>query len=90
MLRSPNANVMHRQSGMKGLIHLLDEGIDMLLTITKITSLDEVLELSGAETTSWVGEFEWPEEVAHLFEVGADGVNLVNKIFHADNAVFSK
>jgi len=72
------------------LVHLLDESIDVLLSVTKITTLDEVLELSGTETTSRVGQLEWPEEVAGLLEVGSDGEDLVNQIFHADNTVLAK
>jgi len=43
--------------------------------------------LPGAEATSRVGELEGPEEVASLLEVGADGVDLVDQVFHADDAV---
>lgn len=57
-----------------------------MLTVTKITSLDEVLELPGAETTSWVRELEGPEEVGGLLEVGADSVDLVDKILDGHNA----
>lgn len=62
----------------------------MVLTVTKITTLDEVLELSGAESTSGVGELEGPQEVGGLLEVGANGEDLVNKILHADNAVLAE
>ena len=37
------------------LIHLLDEGIDVLLSITKVTTLNVMLELSWSEATSRVG-----------------------------------
>jgi hypothetical protein len=36
------------------LVHLLDKSIDVLLPVSKITSLDEVLELPCSEATSWV------------------------------------
>ena len=72
------------------LIHLPDELVDVLLTVTQVTTLDEVLELAGAETTVGVGELEGPQEVGGLFEVGADGVNLVDQILHADNAVLAE
>jgi hypothetical protein len=68
------------------LVHLADEGVDVLLTVTSVTALDVVLELAGAEATSGVGELEGPEEVVGLLEVGADGVDLVDEILHADNA----
>ena len=43
-------------------------------------------ELSLVEATSWIRQLEWPEEVAGLLEVGADGEDLVNQVLHADNA----
>lgn len=49
-----------------------------------------MLELAGAETASRVGKLEWPQEVASLLEVGANGINLVDQIFHADNTKFAK
>ena len=47
-------------------------------------------EFSGAETSSWVAELEGPQEVGGLLEVGADGVDLVDQILHADNAVLAE
>lgn len=58
----------------------------MVLTVAKVTTLDEVLELPGAEATSGVGQLEGPEEVAGLLEVGANGVDLVDQVLNADNA----
>lgn len=58
----------------------------MVLTVAKVTTLDEVLELPGTETTSGVGQLEGPEEVGGLLEVGANGVDLVDQVLNADNA----
>lgn len=58
----------------------------MVLTVAKVTTLDEVLELPGTEATSGVGQLEGPEEVAGLLEVGANGVDLVDQVLNADNA----
>ena len=33
------------------LVHLFDQGIDVLLPVTKVTTLNEVLELSAVEST---------------------------------------
>jgi hypothetical protein len=49
-----------------------------------------VLDLAGVEATSGVGELEGPEEVVGLLEVGADGVDLVDQVLHADNAVLAE
>lgn len=45
-----------------------------------------MLELPWAEATGGRGQLEWPEEVAGLLEVGADGVDLVDEVLDADNA----
>lgn len=81
---------IHRLLEKNGLVHLADETVDGLLTVAKVTTLDEVLELAGAETTSGVGELEGPQEVGDLLEVGADRVDLVDKVLHADNAVLAE
>lgn len=70
----------------RNLVHLANESVDVLLTVTGVTTLDVVLELASAETTSGVGQLEGPEEVVGLLEVGANSVNLVDEILHADNA----
>ena len=72
------------------LVHLADESVDVLLTVTSVTTLDEVLDLAGVEATVGVGELEGPEEVVGLLEVGADGVDLVDQVFHADNAILAE
>lgn len=72
------------------LVHLANESVDVLLTVAKITTLDEVLELARTEATSRVGELEGPQEVGGLLEVGADGIDLVNEILHADDAVLAE
>ena len=68
------------------LVHLADETVDVLLTVTSVTTLDVVLELASTETTGRVGQLEGPEEVVGLLEVGTNGVDLVDQILHADNA----
>jgi len=71
---------------LQHLVHLLDQSVDVLLSVTKVTTLNKVLELASSETTSWVAELEWPQEVRCLLEVGSDSVDLVDQVFHADNA----
>jgi hypothetical protein len=65
------------------LVHLPDELVDELLAVTKVTTLDEVLELAGTETASGGRELEGPEEVGDGLEVGADGVDLVDDVLNA-------
>lgn len=49
-----------------------------------------MLDLAGVEATSGVGELEGPEEVVDLLEVGTDGIDLVDQVLHADNAVLAE
>lgn len=49
-----------------------------------------MLELADVEATVGVGQLEGPEEVVGLLEVGADGVDLVDQILHADDAVLAE
>lgn len=72
------------------LVHLADETVDGILTVAKVTTLDEVLELAGTEATSGVGELEGPQEVGDLLEVGADRVDLVDEILNADDTVLAE
>jgi hypothetical protein len=88
MLPLPKQNPANSKATI--LVHLPDEGVDVLLTVAKITTFDEVLELAGAETTSGVAELEGPEEVGGLLEVGADGEDLVDEVLHADDAVLAE
>jgi len=72
------------------LVHLLDESVDVLLAVTKITTLDVMLELASAEATVGVGQLEGPQEVGCLLEVGSDCEDLVNQILNADKAVLAE
>ncbi len=47
-------------------------------------------ELPCAESTSWIAELEWPQEVGSLLEVGTNGKDLMDQILHAHNAIFAK
>ena len=82
--------VLHPMNSTPSLVHLPDELVDELLTVTKVTTLDEVLELPGAETTSGGRQLEGPEEVAGLLEVGADGVDLVDEVLDRSDAELLK
>lgn len=72
------------------LVHLSNESVDMLLAVAEITTLDKMFELPRPKTAIRVTEFEWPEEVGSLLEVGPNSVDLMNEILHADNAIFAK
>lgn len=82
----PTYDATRSKPSRHSLVHLADEGVDVLLAVAQVTTLDEVLELAGAEATVGVAELEGPQEVGGLLEVGADGVDLVDEVLHADDA----
>ena len=47
-------------------------------------------EFAWPETAVRVVELERPQEVASLLEVRADGVDLMNKVLHADDTVLAE
>ena len=49
-----------------------------------------MLELPLPKCSSGTAELKRPEEVAGLFEVGADGENFMNEVFHAHDTVFAQ
>ena len=49
-----------------------------------------MLELPLSPATVGVGELEGPEEVGGLLEVGANGEDFVDEVFHGEDVVFAK
>ncbi len=47
-----------------------------------------MLELPRPKPACWVAQLEWPQEVARLLEVRADGDDLMDQILHAHDAIF--
>lgn len=72
------------------LVHLLHQGVDVLLSVTVVTTLDEVVELSSSETTVRVGQVEWPQEVVGLLEVRTNGVDLVDQVLDRQDTVLAQ
>ncbi len=68
------------------LVHLANELIDELLPVAEIATLDKVFKLPRTETTGRIREFEGPEEVGGLLEVGPDSENLVDEILNTKDA----
>lgn len=69
------------------LVHLLDQVVDELLSVTGVTTLDEVEELSGSETTVRVRQLEGPQEVVDLLEVRTNSDDLVDQVLDGDDTV---
>ena len=83
-------NSTHKRPYVSYLVHLPDQVVDVVFPVAQVTTLNEVLELPFLEAAVGAVQLEWPQEVGGLLEVGADSVNLVDKVFHADHAVLSK
>jgi hypothetical protein len=49
-----------------------------------------VLELSRLPASVRIGELERPQEVGSLLEVGANSVDLMDKIFHGEDVIFTE
>jgi len=47
-------------------------------------------ELPSSEASGWVREFEGPQEVGSLLEVGSNGEDFVDQVLHAYNAVLAQ
>jgi len=69
----------------KKLVHLLDQIVDVLLSVAKVTALDEVVgDLSPA--ASWAGKLDRVQVVVSGLEVLANGVDLVHQVLNAVDA----
>jgi len=84
---SPLPTRRHR-SEYRNLVHLPDELVDTLLTVSQVAALDKVLELPRPKPAGRIAQLERPQEVARLLEVRADGDDLMDQILHAHDAVF--
>lgn len=63
---------------MTNLVHLSNKLVNIFLSVTRITTLNEMLEFPLSPTTSGVTQFKWPQEVWGLFEIGTNGKDLVD------------
>jgi len=70
------------------LVHFLDQIVDVLFSVTKVTSLNEVVgDFSPA--ASWARKFDWVQVVVDSLEVFADGVDFVDEIFNTADSIFA-
>ena len=71
------------------LIHPFDELVDVVLTVTSITTLHIVVPLLLQASQRRL-QLEWPQEVVRLLEVWANNHDLMNKILDADDVVLAQ
>ena len=69
--------------------HLAEERVDLVLTVAEVTTLNEVGGLLAPSTGRGV-QLEGPQVVGGVLEVGANGEDLVNKVFDADDVELAK
>ena len=70
-------------------IHLSDHLIDKVLSVTVITTLNEVIRFDS-HTTGRTTQLERPQEVGSFLEVGADREDLVDQVLNADDSARSE
>lgn len=71
------------------LVHAADERVDLVLAVTSLATLDVVQALLG-HAAEGGRQLEGPEEVGASGEVGAAGVDLVDEILNADDALLAE
>merc|ERR1711915_64227 len=74
---------------MEFLVHSLDQLIDKVLPVSKVSSFYEVVALLAVSTTR-TAELEGPQEVVHLPETFAYSEDLMDHILHTDDLVLAK
>ena len=68
--------------------HFLQQEVDLVFPVAVVSTIDEVVVLFLPAAVGGV-EFEVPEEVVGLLEVGSHSEDLVDQILHADDAVLA-
>ena len=61
----------------------------MILSATEVTAFDEVVSLLAPSSGRGV-QFEGPQKVGHILEVGSNGGDLMNQILDANDSVLAK
>merc|ERR1712147_16287 len=87
--REDKINALLKLMISDNLNHQLEEGIDLVLPVAEVTTLNKVVSLLPP-SASGVVQLEGPQEVGGVLEVGADSQNLVDQILHADDAHFAE
>jgi hypothetical protein len=75
-----------KETARANLNHSLNKFINFVFTVSEITSLNIVIILL-APSSCWCVELEGPDEVVHLLEDTATGVDLIDHILNALNIV---
>jgi hypothetical protein len=68
------------------LVHVLDQSIDQIFTVSIVSTFDEMCSLLS-HATEGAAELEGPKELVDFLEVGSYGVYFVDKILNTDNTL---
>ena len=71
---------------MLHLDHSFKEGINFILSVTKVSAIDKVVVLL-LPASKRVRELKWPQEVTGLLEVWSYGDDLMDKILNTNDVV---
>ena len=71
---------------MLHLDHSFKEGINFILSVTKVSAIDKVVVLL-LPASKGVRELKWPQEVTGLLEVWSYGDDLMDKILNTNDVV---
>lgn len=71
------------------LIHFDDEIIDLIFTVSSISSIAENLFLPVQDTGLWLVEFQGSQEPHNLSEMITNSCYLIDNVFYAKDTMFS-
>merc|ERR1719309_1676501 len=74
---------------LQNLNHFLQELIDLIFSVAKVSTLDKMVCLLSP-SSSWVVELEWPQKVGGILEVWSNSQDLVDQILNTNNSKFTK
>ena len=74
---------------LQNLNHFLQELIDLIFSVAKISTLNKMVCLLSP-SSSWIVQLEWPQKVGSILEVGSNSQDLVDQILHTDDAHLAK
>lgn len=72
------------------LVHGLNQVVDEVFTVTRVTTFNEVTELTSLPHVVGVRQLEGPQKVVGLLKVGADSGDFVDEIFNTDDTVLAE
>lgn len=79
----------YQKSSMMYLVHSPDELVDIIFTVSSISTFNVVVPLLLHPTQRCL-QLEWPQKVVGFLKVRTSSQDLMNQIFHTDQPKFTK